>query len=269
VVTVHDLTFVEHPEWHERSKVMVFSRALRQSAERADVVICVSQHTADRYLERFRPRGEVRVVMHGVDHTRFHPGPDDGTDEAVLGALGIHTPYLVHVGTIEPRKNIPNLIRAFDVVGACNPDLRLVLAGQLAWGEQELGYAIAASSLSDRIVQLGYVADDCVAPLLRGAAAVAYPSIEEGFGLPALEALACGAPLLTSSNSVMSEFAGDAALCVDAHDVDELASALAELLESGSRQVERREKGLVRAREFTWDRSAAGHVDSYRLALRS
>lgn len=267
VVTVHDLTFVEHPEWHERSKVIVFSRALRLSAQRADVVICVSQHTADRYMERYRPRGEVRVVMHGVDHSRFHATTDAAGDAAVLASLGIRTPYLIHVGTIEPRKNIPNLIRAFDVVGLRDPELRLVLAGQLAWGEEELQQAITASRLSDRIVQLGYVADDCVAPLLRGAAAVAYPSIEEGFGLPALEALACGAPLVTSSGSVMSEFAGDAALCIDATNVDDLASALLELLEAGPRQDERRERGFARAREFTWDRSAAGHLDSYRLAL--
>ncbi len=267
VVTVHDLTFIDHPEWHERSKVFVFSRALRQVADRADVVICVSHQTADAFSERFHPRGEVRVVMHGVDHERFNGVGDSGEDEQLRRAVGIAGPYLLHLGTIEPRKNIPNLIRAFDHLADSHSDLELVLAGQLAWGSDELNSALADSHVSDRVRQLGYVADELVAPLLRGAAAVAYPSIEEGFGLPALEALACGSPLVTTRDSVMAEFAGDAALLIDPDDVDGLTQALESLLVEGTDHAERRSKGIERAAQFTWDRTAQGHLDAYGLAL--
>ena len=267
VVTVHDLTFVEHPEWHERSKVVLFRRAMRYSAAHAGVIVCVSQHTATRFSEHFHPAGEVHVITHGVDHARFHPSVDLAADDAVISELGIRVPYVVHVGTLEPRKNIPNLIRAFDVVADRHRDLCLVLAGQLAWGRDELMRAIAESRHSLQIIQLGYIRDDCVAPLLRRAVAVAYPSIEEGFGLPALEALACGSPLVTTVGSVMAEFAGDAALCVDPNSVDALALALLEIIAGGEAVNARREQGIVRAREFTWARSAQLHVEAYRAAL--
>lgn len=267
VVTVHDLTFVEHPEWHERSKVVVFSRALAHAAERADVVICVSQRTADRFRERYRPKAEVSVVVHGIDHERFCPAADAEKDALARERLGVRSPYLLHLGTIEPRKNVPNLIRAFGRLSPQWSDLSLVLAGQLAWGANELGQAMADSRVADRIVQLGYIDDDLIAPLLRGAAAVAYPSIEEGFGLPALEALACGAPLVTTTDSVMSEFAGSAALTVLPDDIDGLTSALEELLRGGSAGELRRARGFERARHFTWAESAAGHVDAYHRAL--
>ena len=267
VVTVHDLTFVDHPEWHERSKVLLFRRAMQYSAAHARLIVCVSHHTARRFSEHFHPAGEVRVITHGVDHARFHPTFDTMADDAVIGALGVHVPYLVHVGTLEPRKNIPNLIRAFDVVADHYPDLSLVLAGQLAWGRHELMGAVAASRHANRIIQLGYIRDESVAPLLRRALAVAYPSIEEGFGLPALEALACGSPLVTTLGSVMAEFAGEAALCVDPDDVDALASALLETIAGGPAVDARREQGIVRARAFTWERSAQLHLEAYRAAL--
>jgi len=267
VVTVHDLTFVEHPEWHERSKVALFRRAMRYSAAHASVIICISQHTATRFSEHFDPVGEVRVITHGVDHVRFHPGSDTTADDLVIRSLGIDAPYVVHVGTLEPRKNVPNLIRAFDRVAEKHPDLSLVLAGQLAWGRDELMRAVAGSRHASRIIQLGYIRDECVAPILRRAVAVAYPSIEEGFGLPALEALACGAPLVTTVGSVMAEFAGDAALCVDPDSVDALAFALLEIIAGGAAVDARRRQGIIRAREFTWARSAQLHVESYCAAL--
>ena len=134
VVTVHDLTFFDHPEWHERSKVLFFRRMIRAAARHATVLVCVSEYTADRLRSLVDPRGEVIVAHHGVDHDRFVAKGDDRADLAALAAHGIQPPYIAFASTIEPRKNVPTLVRAFSRVAASRPDLRLVLAGADGWG---------------------------------------------------------------------------------------------------------------------------------------
>ena len=145
VVTIHDMTFFDHPEWHERSKVLVFKRAIRRAALKAAVLVCVSQSTADRLVEHTRPRGQVVVVGHGVDERLFRPpGPDDADlDDAALEKAGVSRPYVLFVGTLEPRKAVPNLVKAFDRVADRNGDLSLVLAGGRGWGADEVDRAIA------------------------------------------------------------------------------------------------------------------------------
>lgn len=267
VVTVHDCTFVDHPEWHERSKVVYFRRALRRAA-RADVIVCVSRPTAARFEALFAPSGTVVVVPHGVDHERFHPVAADelANDGAVLGRLGLAAPYALHVGTIEPRKDLGRLVAAFDLLASDQPDLELVLAGPDGWGVTGLEASLAVARHAGRVRRLGYVADDDLPALVRGAAVVAYPSLEEGFGLPALEALACGAPLVTTAGSVMADLAGDAALLAPPGDPSGLADRLAEALAGGAPAARRRARGLEIAAGHRWDEAAAAHLSAYRLA---
>lgn len=270
VVTIHDLTLLEHPEWHEGAKVAFFRRALRLAARRAVVVVVPSEFAAVAYRRHFGDAVPVRVIPHGVDHERFRPSAgDDAIDAQVLARLGIEWPYVVNVGTLEPRKNQPALVAAFSRLAKSDPDLRLVLAGGSGWKGDELDRAIALSGAEQRIVRLGYVRDVDVPALLRRAAAVAYPSFEEGFGLPALEALAAGAPLVTTKGSAMAEVTGDAALLVEANDLDGLAEALRALIAGGSEVVARRDAGIVRAGAFTWAASASAHVAAYELARSS
>jgi glycosyltransferase involved in cell wall biosynthesis len=265
VVTVHDLTFFDHPEWHERSKVAVFRRAIRGAADRADALICVSATTAARLDAICSPRAPVHVVPHGVDHRVFRPDEPglEGPDLDVLAAHGIRPPYVAFVGTIEPRKDVPGLVTAFDRVAPSWPDLSLVVAGGGGWGERAAATAIASARHRDRIVRPGYLDDDVVPALLRRAAVVAYPSLEEGFGLPALEALACGAPLVTSTGSAMEEVAGDAALLVAPGDHNALADAMAATLTGGPEVEARCSAGLSVAARHTWAASAAAHADVY------
>jgi glycosyltransferase involved in cell wall biosynthesis len=268
VATVHDLTLWDRPEWHDRSKVMFFRRALRLAASRADVVVVPSTSTADAYRAHFGEAVPVRVIPHGVDHDRFTTEePEAGADQAVLSRLGIKWPYVLSVATSEPRKNLPSLVSAFSRLASREPELHLVLVGGSGWKNEQLESAISEGGAASRVLRTGYLGDDDIPALLRRAAAVAYPAFVEGFGLPVLEALACGAPLVTSENSAMAEITGDAALLIQPSDVDGLLDALSTLIAGGEDVARRRRQGTERAAGYTWELSGARHVEAYRLAI--
>ncbi len=269
VVTIHDLTFFDHPEWHEASKVKWFRAAMRHSVAHAAAIVCVSEMTAARLRELLSPPCPVVVVPHGVDHARFTADePRPGADGEVLERLGLDRPYLLHLGTLEPRKGIADLVAAFDRLAGDDPSLELVLAGGAGWKAEPVLASVAAAPWRERIRRLGYVADGDVPALLRRARAVVYPSLAEGFGLPALEALACGAPLVTTSGTPMAEVAGASALLVAPGEPLALAAAIGAALSSdtaGERE-RRRADGLAIAARYTWEACAEGHLAVYRTA---
>ncbi|MDZ4825910.1 MAG: glycosyltransferase family 1 protein [Actinomycetota bacterium] len=270
VVTVHDLTFFDHPEWHERSKVIYFRHMIRAAAARADTVICVSEHTARRLRAVAPPTGDIEVIYHGVDHERFRPEATRADDLARLAGHGVSPPFIAFVGTIEPRKDVPIVVRAFARIAPMRPDLRLVLAGGNGWGTDAVRKAVVDSGVATRIIRTGYVPDDVVAALYRRAEVVAYPSLEEGFGLPALEALACGAALVTTSGSAVEEVVGDAAFVVPPGDLEAFGGAAMTLLDNTERNAELRAAGPERAARFTWDSTIERHVEVYeRIAGRA
>jgi glycosyltransferase involved in cell wall biosynthesis len=269
VTTIHDLTFFEHPEWHERAKVVFFRKMIPASVARAAAIVAVSGATAEAVREALEPAAPVLTIAHGVDHQRFRPGPaGDPADLAVLDPLGIRPPYVGFVGTIEPRKAVPTLVEAFARLAADQPGLRLVLAGADGWGTEEARAAVAASGVATRVVRIRWVPDEALPALLRQAAAVAYVSHEEGFGLPALEALACGAPLVTSAESPMAEIAGPAALLVPPGNAGALAWALNRVLTDTELAERLRQEGPKSAAPYTWEASARLHLDAYRLAVK-
>ena len=267
VVTIHDLTFYDHPEWHERAKVMYFRRMIRESAERADTLVCVSEYTADRLRALLAPTVPVEVITHGVDHRRFRPEEED--DLARLATLGVKPPFVAFTGTLEPRKNVPALVRAMARLAPTHPELQLVLAGHRGWGGAEVDAAVTTSGLEERVINLGYV-DEVVLPArYRQAAAVAYPSLEEGFGLPALEALACGAAVVTSSGSAMEEVTNGASVLVKPGNEEALNAAIEAVVAGGPNVEVLRKMGPEVAEGHTWARAAEHQIEVYRRVLDS
>ncbi len=275
VVTIHDLSFFDEPRWHERSKVILFRRAISVASRRAKVVVCPSLVTAERLAHWCQVEADVVVAPHGVDTRRFRPEePEQGADAVALAQvdprLAAGRPFLVFVGTLEPRKDIPTLVAAFARIAGGQPEALLVLAGQPGWGADAVTRAVEASGFAPRIIRTGYVPDAVVPALLRSAAAAVYPALYEGFGLPALEALACGSPLITTSGTAMEEVAGDASVLVEPGDVRGLADALDARLthssEANGSEEDRRRRGFDIVSGHTWAASAERHLDAYRSA---
>jgi glycosyltransferase involved in cell wall biosynthesis len=263
VVTVHDLTLLTHPEWHEASKVRYFGWAMRRAVATATRVLCVSATTAADLTERLGVPGDrVDVTPLGTD---LRPATDAQVAE-VRRRLGLDGPYLLGLGTVEPRKDLPTLVRAFAALAAELPH-RLVLTGLAGWGAGELEAAVAASGVADRILVTGYVADADKAALLTGADVFAYPSRYEGFGLPVLEAMACGTPVVTTTGGSLPEVAGDAATLIDPGDEDALAAAIAKLATDPAARQDAATRGLARAATFTWKRCADLTATAYARAI--
>ncbi len=258
VLTVHDLAFAKYPETAPlmtRRWLARLERALGQAAE----VIVVSEATRIDLLDRYPiPAERVTVVPHGVDHRVFRPAPDEEVTR-VRGKFRLHGDYLVFVGGIEPRKNLPALVRAFSRVPG-RPGL--VIAGSgvpwnpEGWDALRPQLEALSSEVRGRITFTGYVSEEDKVALLGGARGLVLPSRYEGFGLPVLEAMACGTPVLTSEVSALPEIAGDAALLVDPEDEEAIADGMRRILEDDELSARLRESGLAQAAAFSWDRTA-------------
>lgn len=263
LLTIHDLSFLVRPETHLPSMVRYLSSAVPRSLRRADAVVADSLATrAD--LERLLglAPGRARVVYPGVG-PQFRP-LDPAACAAVRARLGLPERFLLFVSTLSPRKNLVRLVEAYAQAG---PDADLVLIGQRGWLYEEVFAAIERLGLGARVHIPGFVHDKDLPAVYNLALASVYPSLYEGFGLPALEALACGTPLVTANNSSLPEVAGDAALLVDAADTAAIAAAIRRV--AGDAELRRRlsAAGPVQARRFRWEPAAQQILDCYRAIL--
>jgi glycosyltransferase involved in cell wall biosynthesis len=267
VVTVHDLTAVRFPELCDAPSLR-FPTLIRRAVAAGAWVHTPSAFVAHEVIEAFGVAPErVRAVHSGVPPLDPLLATSERPASARLPA-GVRR-YLLAVGTAEPRKDLPGLVRAFDALAADRLDLGLVLVGADGWGAAALGEAVAASPFAPRIVRTGWATDATRVGLLRGAAALVYPSLYEGFGFPPLEAMAAGVPVVASRVGALPEVLGDAAALVAPGDVDALSAAIAAILDSSERAEALVSSGRGRAAQFSWDRCADGLAALYRDVVAS
>jgi glycosyltransferase involved in cell wall biosynthesis len=250
VVTIHDLAWNHDPSQFTRRGVRIFTRSLEVARRRADLVLCSSQSTFDDCAAAGFDESRLRVVPLGVDQ-RSSEDDDEVDVGRVRAQYGLAAEYLLFVGTVEPRKNLARLVEALAQVPDAPP---LVVAGAAGWGETTVREAAAVGGDDVRRVQfLGFVPEDDKAALYAGAAALCYPSEREGFGMPVLEAMSYGTPVLTSSGTATEEVAGGAAVLVDPFVVCDIARGITEVLDRRDDLVV---AGRHRAASMTWDHTA-------------
>ncbi|MBV8675000.1 MAG: glycosyltransferase family 4 protein [Acidobacteriaceae bacterium] len=263
VVTIHDLTFLLFPGLHTWGRRLIIPFFIRHAMRNADAVIFVSESTrsdAERIITRSRALGAV--VPLGVD-PNYSLSPESEELCSRLTKLGVNQPFILNIGTIEPRKNLLRLIEAFENVADHRPELSLVLAGKLGWFYSQILAQINGSRHAERILAIGFVTEYDKRALLNACELFIYPSLYEGFGLPVLEAMSAGAPVITSSNSSLAEVAGDAAELVDPESVSELSNAISHLLEDEGKMAALRGRGKSRSASFTWANTARKTYDVY------
>lgn len=268
IITVHDLSWIRYPEMHPIARVRAMDKYFKPGLDRASLILTDSEFVKRELIDVFNVMPErIRPVLLGVE-ALFHPRSADET-RSVLDANGLlHGQYLLAVGTLEPRKNLGVALQAFMRL---NPQLRkrfpLVLVGMKGWHTSALEQQIAPLVAAGEIRQLGYLAREDLAKVIAGATTLIYPSIYEGFGLPPLEAMACGVPVITSNVSSIPEVVGDTGVMIAPDDVDGLVEAMKTMLAAPELRADMARKALVRSAQFTWANCVTQTVDAYRSVI--
>ena len=255
VLTVHDLIFRHLPEHHKTLNRWYLNLTLPLYCLRATHIIAVSQQTRRDLITFYGLPPEKISVIHEAADRRFRPQSPENVASA-RERYRLPERYLLFVSTIEPRKNLTRLLQAFERVHAAGLTDALVIVGKRGWLYGDFFAAVEKSPVRQVVIFPGFVPDADLPAVYAGAQALAFPSLYEGFGLPVLEAMACGAPVVCSNRSSLPEVAGDAALLVDPLDVDALAAALAQVLSDETLRREMRARGLTQAAQFSWERTA-------------
>lgn len=257
LLTVHDLSFKRVPETAVPNLKWYLEGAVPRAVARADLILADSNATRADLIELFHaPPDRVRTLYSGYDEM-FRRVTDAKELARVREKYKLQKPFVLNVGTIEPRKNLTRLIEAFSKL-TIRDELELVIAGGRGWMYDEIYAAPEKFGVKDRVRWLGFTPDEDLPALYSLAEIFVYPSLYEGFGLPLLEALACGAAVVTATNSSLPEVAGDAALLIDAHDTDALADAMNRLIRDTALRTTLQMKAPEQAKKFSWKKSAEG-----------
>lgn len=266
VFTLHDLSFLTCPETHLPANRWFLRIAVPVFVRRADAVICISEHTRRDAVQHYGlDETKVFVVPEGVDD-RFRPVSDEQV-AAIRARYSLPEDYILFVGTIEPRKNLIALLEAFRALRSEGREERLVIVGRKGWLHGATFARVRELGLEGEVQFPGYVADEDLPALYRAASVFAFPSLYEGFGLPPLEAMSCGTPVVCSDSSSLPEVCGDAAILVAPRDIRGLTGALRRVLDDTALQRDLRERGVRQAAKFSWRHAATSTVSIYRTII--
>ncbi len=257
VVTIHDLGYIEYPQAHTRLSRLYLHISTWYSAHAARRIIAISEATKHDLVKYYRIKpGKITVIYHGRDPI-FTPVTDRQKIEQAAAKYGVTQPYCIHVGTLQPRKNLGLLVEAWDILRARmdNPP-QLLLAGKKGWLYESLLQDVESRKLGNLVKFADYVERDDLPSLYSGALAMTFPSLYEGFGLPVLEAMSCGTPVLASTVSSIPEVVGDAGILLDPRDAAAWADTIQRVMQDGALREELSRKGLARAEQFTWEQCA-------------
>lgn len=264
IVTIYDMTFFSIPEVHLKSKANYFRTMIPRTAKRAKAIIAISEKTKkDICFYLNVPEHKVRVIHLAPDES-FYVVRDANVIQPVLERWAISSPYILFVGTIEPRKNVERLLEAYSLCKArYNIEHKLVLVGRKGW-HFNLDQKIRDLGITDDVIFTGIVPLHDLVMIYNGADVFIYPSLYEGFGIPILEAMACGVPVITSNNSGTAEVAGNAAVLISPESVEEIVHAINDILFDREKQCDLAAKGVARSKNFSWKKTAKKTMDLYR-----
>jgi alpha-1,3-rhamnosyl/mannosyltransferase len=259
VFSLYDLSLIRYREKHPKERVWFFDFFFKRRLPYADHILTISEFVRSEILDELKVSpAKVTAVPLAADPVFFRRPA--GQVDRVLKQWGWPRHYLLFVGSLEPRKNLAGLVQALK---RSRTKIPLILTGWQGWGEKSWQAQLRHSDLAKRVIFTGYVDDDTLGCLYSGATALIYPSFYEGFGLPVLEAMACGCPVLCSRAASLPEVAGEAALYLDPHDIDAMADAIDLLLDDAPLQARMREQGFERAATFNWERTARETLDVF------
>lgn len=259
VYTLHDISLLKHRDKHPRERLWFFDLFFKRRLRYASHILTVSEYVKRELIEELRVPEHAITAVHEAPDPIFARKPPDEVART-LESHGWPKEYMLFVGTLEPRKNLSSLIQALSIAKTKIP---LVLVGWQGWGRSEWRQEIKAHGLEERVILAGYVDEAALVSLYNGASVFVYPSLYEGFGLPILEAMACGCPVICSNVSSLPEVAGDAALLIDPQRPEELSHALDRVFTDSEVRRQMVTRGLERAREFTWQKTAARTLDVF------
>ncbi len=266
VITVHDLAFLLYPHFLTKESARYYGH-IDEAVRWTDHIIAVSESTKRDTMQHLGVPEDKITVVYEAANPIFRPVDRDTAREEVRNRHGVDGPFILFVSTIEPRKNVPTLMRALWQLCECyKEDIRLVLAGGRGWLFEDAFAVVEELDLDGRVHFVGRVSSEDLLYLYNAAEMLAHPAFYEGFGLPPLEAMACGLPPIVSNVASLPEVVGDAGLLIDPHDVDELTVAMWRLLNDSALREEIQAKGLRQAQRFSWERAARETLEIYKLA---
>jgi glycosyltransferase involved in cell wall biosynthesis len=267
VFTLHELIFLFYPEAHKPLNRWFLTLMMPRFLRAADAVIAASECTKRDAIRFYGiPEEKITVIYEGVN-PRFRPA-DPEAIAAVRARYSLPERFILYVGTIEPRKNLTALLEAYAIIQARNTQHAILFVGKRGWLYEGFFRRLRELGLEDRVIFTGYVPDEDLPAIYSAADLFVFPSLYEGFGLPVLEAMACGTPVVCSNTSSLPEVAGDAAILVDPTDVRALAAAMERALTDEHLRAEIRARGLGRAGHFTWEKAARGTLEVYLRVMR-